>query len=147
MADRFGILQDADGNNFYPVAGGMPSGSVTTAMIEDGAVTTAKIASGAVTIGKTNIAQYLSGTTESYTIATSDWSSLASSSPYTYSTTVTATTTIGNNTIVHLLNDQPVLFSTYGFAVGSVSGQNVTIYSIGQPSSSVTLKINYKETV
>lgn len=137
MADRYGILQDADGNNFYPVAGGVPSGTVNTAAIADGAVT----------IAKTNIGQYLSGTTESYTIATSDWSSLASSSPYTYSTTVTATTTIGNDTIVHLLNDQPVLFSTYGLAVGAVSGQNVTIYSIGQPSASVTLKINYKETV
>ncbi len=135
MADRFGILQDADGNNFYPVAGAMAANSVTTSMLQDGAVT----------IAKTDLDQYISGTTESYTIATNDWTSLASSAPYTYSTTVTATSTIGNDTIVHLMNDQAVNFATYGFAVGAVSGQNVTIYSIGQPSASITLKINYKE--
>ena len=90
-------------------------------------------------------ATYVNGTTETYTITTSDWTALASSDPYTYSATVTATTTIGANTIVHLYNDQPVNFANYGFAVASVSGQVLTIYSIGAPSSSVTLKINYRE--
>ena len=84
------------------------------------------------------------GETESYTIATSDWSSLSSSDPYTYQATVTATHTIVNSTVAELLNDSAVTFATYGFAIGSISGQSVTIYSIGQPSSSVTLKINYK---
>lgn len=84
------------------------------------------------------------GESESYTIATSDWSSLSNSDPYTYQTTVTATHTIGNNTVAELLNDSAVTFATYGFAIGSISGQSVTIYSIGQPSASVTLKINYK---
>lgn len=90
-------------------------------------------------------ASYVDGTTETYTITTSDWTALASSDPYTYSATVTATATIGANTIVHLYNDQPVNFANYGFAVASVSGQVLTIYSIGAPSSSVTLKINYRE--
>lgn len=84
------------------------------------------------------------GTTESYTIATSDWTALSASSPYTYQATVTATYTIGNSTIAELLNDAPVTFATYGFAIGAISGQTVTIYSIGQPSASVTLKVNYK---
>ena len=85
-----------------------------------------------------------SGETESYTIATADWSALSASSPYTYQATVTATHTIGANTVAELLNDAPVTFATYGFAIGSISGQSVTIYSIGQPSASVTLKVNYK---
>lgn len=84
------------------------------------------------------------GTTESYTIATTDWSALSSSSPYDYQATVTATYTIGNNTILELINDNPVSFANNGFAIGSVSSQSVTIYSIGQPSASVTLKVNYK---
>lgn len=79
---------------------------------------------------------------ETYTV--SSWTSLASSEPYTYSATVTATHTIGNDTVIELINDQAVLFATYGFAVGSVSGQSVTIYSIGEPSSSVSLKIGYR---
>lgn len=87
----------------------------------------------------------VNGSIESYTIATSSWVALANSSPYTYSATVTATYQIGNNTVVRLLNDQPVTFANYGFAVGSISGQTVTLYSIGTPDSSVTLKINYKE--
>ena len=84
------------------------------------------------------------GTTETLTIATADWTALASSDPYDYSATVTLTATIGASSTVELINDQAVLFGTHGFAIGSVSGQNVTIYSIGQPSASVTLKINVK---
>lgn len=84
------------------------------------------------------------GTTESKAIATTDWAALASSDPYDYSATVTLTATIGTSSTVELINDQAVLFGAYGFAIGSVSGQNVTIYSIGQPDASVTLKINVK---
>lgn len=80
---------------------------------------------------------------ESYTITTSDWTALSSSSPYTYSTTVTATHIIGNDTTIELINDQPVLFATNGFAIASVSGQVLTIYSIGAPSASVTLEVQY----
>lgn len=84
------------------------------------------------------------GTDESYTIATGDWTALSASSPYTYQATATATYTIGNSTIAELLNDTPVTFANYGFAIGAIAGQTVTIYSIGQPSASVTLKVNYK---
>ena len=87
---------------------------------------------------------YVDGTTETYTIATSDWSALSASSPYTYQATVTATYTIGASTIAELINDSAVDFATYGFAIGSISSQSVTIYSIGQPSASVSLKVNYK---
>ena len=80
---------------------------------------------------------------ENYTIATSDWSSLQDSSPYTYSATVTASYTIGNDTVIELMNNQPVLFAQHGFAVASVSEQVLTIYSIGVPSASVTLEVLY----
>ena len=79
--------------------------------------------------------------TETTTVATTDWTALSSSDPYTYQATITATATIGANSIVELFNDNAVLFATYGFAIGSVSGQNITIYSIGQPSASVDLTI------
>ena len=84
------------------------------------------------------------GETESYTIASGSWSALSSSDPYTFQATVTATHTISASTVAELLNDAPVTFATYGFAIGSISGQSVTIYSIGQPSAGVTLKVNYK---
>ena len=83
-------------------------------------------------------------TEESYTIASNSWTALASSEPFKFSTTVTATYTIGNDTEVGIINDQAVLFANYGFIVGSVSGQNVIIYSIAQPDSSVTLKVGYR---
>lgn len=92
----------------------------------------------------TAVQQKAVGTTENYSISSASWTALSNASPYTYATTVTATTTISANTIVRLLNDQPVNFAKYGFAVASVSGQTVTIYSIGQPTGSVTLKINYR---
>ena len=79
---------------------------------------------------------------ESYAI--SAWTPLASSSPYTYKATVTATYTIGNDTTVELINDQAVLFAKYGFAIGEISGQTVTIYSIGVPDINVTLEVEYR---
>lgn len=84
---------------------------------------------------------YVDGVSESYTI--NSWTALSDSSPYTYQATATATYTIGNDTLVELINDQAVLFANYGFAIGAVSGQNVTFYSIGEPTSDVTLEVVY----
>lgn len=64
------------------------------------------------------------GTTESYTIADTDWTEASGVSPFTYSTTISSTYTIGTNTLVELINDQAVLFANYGFAIGSVSGSS-----------------------
>jgi len=92
---------------------------------------------------RANIDAAVSPTAETYTIATSAWSALASSTPFTYSATVTAEHTIGQDTVCELINDNAVLFGTYGFAIGAVSGQSVTIYSIGLPSASVSLEVDY----
>lgn len=84
------------------------------------------------------------GITETFTKATADWSALAASSPYTYSTTVTLATTLGANNEVELINDQLIAFANYGFGILSVSGQVATIASIGQPNSSITFKIKVR---
>lgn len=86
----------------------------------------------------------VSGSTETYIIETTDWSALTESSPYDYQTTVIATYPIDSSTVVELLNDNPIQFANHGFAIGNISGQNVTLYSIGQSSTVETLKINYK---
>lgn len=78
-------------------------------------------------------------TTESVTI--SSWTADGNIAPFTYKATVTAVTSIGANNTVELINDDAVLFATYGFNIGSVSGQSVTIYALSEPASSVTLKI------
>lgn len=52
MADKIVQLQDKQGNNVFPITGGMAADSVTTDMIQDGAVTSDKIANGAVTASK-----------------------------------------------------------------------------------------------
>lgn len=87
------------------------------------------------------VLQTIKPVTETFTIESAPWSALSDSSPYTYSATITLTTTLDTNSIVELINNQPVLFATYGFAIGSISGQVATIYSIGQPSENVTLTI------
>ena len=122
------------------VSFGNPTGAVPTRYLAN--VTDPQLPQDAAT--KNYVDTKAIGTDETYTIADTDWTALSASSPYTYSADVTATYTIGANTIVELLNDQAVNFATYGFAIGAVSSQTVTIYSIGAPSSSVTLKVNYK---
>lgn len=81
---------------------------------------------------------------ETYTIASNSWTALSSSEPFTYQTSVYATYTVGGDTEVGIINDQPVLFANYGFIVGNVVGKNVTIYAIAQPDTNVTLKIGYR---
>lgn len=86
------------------------------------------------------------GTTETLTIADTDWAALSSSDPYDYQATVSVTTTIPANGTVELVNDQAVLFANHGFVIGSVDTTNntVTIYSIGEPISSVSLNIKVR---
>lgn len=136
-----------DGTNWIIVDAGRATTSYYGITKLSSTYTSASTSNAATTTAVYRVYQRAIGTNESYTIATSDWTALSNASPYTYSATVTATTTIGTNTIIHLRNDQPVAFANYGFAVASASGQAVTIYSIGQPTNSVTLKINYKEGV
>lgn len=90
------------------------------------------------------VTNYAIGEDETYTIPDVTWYGLSGASPYDYYTEVIATHTIGNDTIVELINDNAVEFANYGFAIGYINGQTVAIYSIGAPSSSITLKINYK---
>lgn len=99
-----------------------------------------------ITTTKNYVDTQIAGTTETLTIATTDWTALSASDPYDYSATVTATTTISATSTVELINDQAVLFGTYGFAIGSVDTTNntLTIYSIGQPSASVSLTIKVR---
>ena len=80
-------------------------------------------------------------TLEEQTIESASWTSLSGQTPYTYSATITLTTALDLNSIVELINNQPTLFATYGFAIGSISGQVATIYSIGQPTESITLTV------
>ena len=90
----------------------------------------------------------INGETVSYSIGTADWTALASSDPYDYEATIASGyADFTANTITELLNDDPVLFATHGFAIASMDSANktITLYSIGLPSNTVTLKVNYKE--
>lgn len=72
-------------------------------------------------------------------ITSESWSVLNDSAPYTYSATVTLTKLTSDSTSIELINNNPVLFATHGFAIASVSGSTVIIYSIDRPSADVTL--------
>ena len=82
---------------------------------------------------------------ETFTITSNDWVSDGNIAPFDYKTTVTITTTISANTIVELVNNNAVAFATYGFSIGDVTGQVVTIYSIGQPSANIDFLIKVGE--
>lgn len=87
------------------------------------------------------------GSTETYTIATTDWTDASSVDPYKFEATVAETYTIGADTIVELINDNAVSFANHGFAIASVDPayNTITFYAIAKPDASVTLKVTYKE--
>lgn len=82
---------------------------------------------------------------ETFNITQEAWVALNGNAPYTFMTSVTATKTIGENTEVGIINDQPTLFANYGFVVGLLDGQTIGIFSIGQPTASVNLTVRFKE--
>lgn len=60
-------------------------------------------------------------------------------SPFTYKAEITLDTLISENSIIELINDDAINFATYGFNIGSISGQNLTIYMVGEPVTNITL--------
>lgn len=78
---------------------------------------------------------------ETFSVAASAWNDLSDGSPFTKQAAITATAAIGADTLVELINDNAIAFGTYGFAIGGVTGQVITIYALSAPSASVTLKI------
>lgn len=85
------------------------------------------------------------GITEKYAIQPGSWNPTIDILPFVYSATVTATTTISENMVIELYNDDAVLFANYGFSIGKVEGQTLTIYVLDKPEGQITLTINYKE--
>lgn len=79
------------------------------------------------------------GAYDDYSIAS--WTDSSSYSPFVAIATKTATTTIGADTLVELINNDAVGFATYGYAIIGVSGQTITFGCLVKPTSSVTLKV------
>lgn len=83
--------------------------------------------------------QQAGGVNESYTI--SAWDPLSGKSPFAYQAEITATATIGDNTEVGVVNDNPLIYVNYGIVVGAVSGQKVTVWAIDKPTEAVDITI------
>lgn len=83
-------------------------------------------------------------TDETYTVTSAMWRALSGNAPFQYMASVTATYTIGSNTEVGIVNDQPTLFANYGFVVGSVSNQTVIIFALSKPAADVNLSVRFR---
>lgn len=78
--------------------------------------------------------------TQQIDIAVSDWTELPDSEPYTYFANVTLSKSLDNAISIELINNNPILFAKYGFAIGEITAMDeLEIYSIGKPNDSVTL--------
>lgn len=67
------------------------------------------------------------------------WNELPDSTPYTHQANVVLDNSIAISKSIELLNNDPVLFAKYGFAIGNIVGNSVNIYSVGLPTEAVTL--------
>ena len=81
---------------------------------------------------------------ETYTIASEMWQELSGNDPYKFMVSVTANYTIGANTEIGTINNQPALFANYGFVVGNVSSQNVIIFAVSKPTADVNLSVRFR---
>lgn len=87
------------------------------------------------------------GQTVSLNILASDWAEDADIKPFKVSATVGAGYNITSASIVELINDQAILFATYGFAIASVdtAADTITFYALSVPEEDVSLTIRFKE--
>lgn len=88
------------------------------------------------------IRRYITITPESYTIT--DWEEDNTITPFKYRTEVIADYVIGTETQVELINNDARLFASFGFSIGNVDGQTVTIYAMDKPLTDVVIRIEYR---
>ena len=69
------------------------------------------------------------------TVTISSWSTDDNIGPYKFTGKGTIQTILKDSSIVELINDNPIVFAKYGFAIGSITGQEITFYAIEQPNS------------
>lgn len=124
--------RNASGQNVYGVVFGGEDG--ISFLIEDNIITVPKHD------GELEISQIQ----ETLTISDTSWQALSDNDPFTYFATATATTTIGTDSEVELINNQAVLFAKYGFSIAQVNEQAITIYAIDKPTSAVNLLIGVR---
>lgn len=83
-------------------------------------------------------------TFESISISNSDWIDLSDSSPFKYQVTKSTTYQFSGDTLVELMNDNPLLFANNGIVIGSLGSSTVTFWCIEKPESSVSLSLSFK---
>lgn len=80
------------------------------------------------------------GLVEQVEIASSNWVASTDTGVYSYKASITLSNLTADSLSIELINDAPVLFSTYGFAIAEIdNNNNVVVFSIGQPADTVTL--------
>ena len=86
------------------------------------------------------------GTTISLVINPASWSDELGIDPYTKSVEIAWMMPLTNDSVVELINDDPVNFAKYGFAIQSVNTSTniIKVISIGAPDTFVSLTINVK---
>lgn len=77
--------------------------------------------------------------TEEVTISSNTWVEDTNVSPFSYIATINLTNLKASSTSIELLNNNAILFATFGFAIGSVSESSVIIYAMDKPTEDVTL--------
>lgn len=74
-------------------------------------------------------------------VATSDWQQISDSEPFTYYAEKTIISAITADSTVELINDNPILFAKYGFAISSVNNQTIRFLCYNLPPTSVVLRV------
>lgn len=77
-----------------------------------------------------------------YIIDADSWNEIEEDAyPYGYYATINSGSQISAGTEVELINDSPVLFANYGFAISDIDDQNIVVFSLDIPDDEVKLTI------
>lgn len=79
--------------------------------------------------------------TESFLIGPDNWQHSTEVSPFNWYAEVTATTPIGTDSVVELVNNDPFSFSNYGFAIAEAAGQTIRFLAYSIPGDWHEMKV------
>ena len=136
-----------DGANIYTyVRFNFTNVNLGTGQLEDNSVTYQKLSVALQEI--VNKVPQITHKTETSIIYPQNWGTLSGNQLFNYYATINLISQVSDNTMIELVNDNPVDFALYGFSLMEYNptSNTVTIYAISAPSTSINFTLEIYET-
>lgn len=86
----------------------------------------------------------LAGVETAYNITAEEWDDAEGIEPFTCKTAIDLDTAMSDTAEVGVVNNNPLLYATYGIVVGEASGKSIILWAVEKPTDTVTVTIKIR---